>query len=187
MKEFTDYLQSKNLANATQSIYLRYVNGFLDWHKKELTNCTKKDILNYLAHLKNKKQHENITRRNTLLAINHYFTFLLKTEAVTKNPTTFLKIRGANKKKLYNIFTHEELTQLADDYNHNFVRNYNTTHFSTFLLRFMVQQNRISDTYRGVQTSCTLHIFLSEFLRSLDTEILWLLFPEVLVCRSLCM
>jgi len=128
MKEFTDYLQSKNLANATQSIYLRYVNGFLDWHKKEITNCTKKDILNYLAHLKNKKQHENITRRNTLLAINNYFTFLLKTEAVTKNPTTFLKIRGANKKKLYNIFTHEELTQLADDYNHNFVRNYNDNH-----------------------------------------------------------
>jgi len=128
MKEFTDYLQSKNLANATQSIYLRYVNGFLDWHKKELTNCTKKDILNYLAHLKNKKQHENITRRNTLLAINHYFTFLLKTEAVTKNPTTFLKIRGANKKKLYNIFTHEELTQLTDDYYHHFVRNYNDNH-----------------------------------------------------------
>jgi site-specific recombinase XerD len=128
MKEFTAYLQSKDLAEATQNIYLRYVNSFLKWYKTEPINCTKKDIIKYLAYLKNKKQHENITRRNTLLAINHYFTFLLRTEAVVTNPTTFLKIRGANKKKLYNIFTYEELTQLADDYYHNFVRNYNDNH-----------------------------------------------------------
>lgn len=128
MKEFTKYLQNRDLAKATQNIYIRYVNGFLKWHKKEPINCTKKDVLNYLAYLKNKKQHENITRRNTLLAINHYFTFLLENEQVPNNPTTFLKIRGANKKKLYNTFTHEELTQLADDYYHNFVRNYNDNH-----------------------------------------------------------
>jgi integrase/recombinase XerD len=128
MKEFTEYLQSKDLANATQSIYLRYVNSFLKWYKAEPTNCTKKDIIKYLAYLKNKKNQQNITRRNTLLAINHYFTFLLRTEAVATNPTTFLKIRGANKKKLYNIFTSEELTQLADDYYHHFVRNYNDNH-----------------------------------------------------------
>ncbi len=128
MQEFKEYLQSKDLAQATQNIYIRYVNSFLNWFDKEVINCTKKDILNYLAYLKNNKQHENITRRNTLLAINHYFTFLLKADLVPSNPTTFLKIRGANKKKLYNIFTSEELTQLADDYYHSFVRNYNDKH-----------------------------------------------------------
>jgi len=56
MKEFTEYLQKRDLAKATQSIYLRYVNGFLKWHKKEPINCTKKDIINYLAYLKNKKK-----------------------------------------------------------------------------------------------------------------------------------
>jgi integrase/recombinase XerD len=128
MKEFTAYLQNRDLAQATQNIYIRYVNSFLKWYKTEPINCTKKDVLNYLAYLKNKKNQQNITRRNTLLAINHYFTFLLKADLVPTNPTTFLKIRGANKKKLYNIFTYEELTQLADDYYHNFVRNYNDNH-----------------------------------------------------------
>jgi integrase/recombinase XerD len=131
MQGFTEYLQSKNLAQATQNIYIRYVNSFLKWLDKEVNNCTKKDILNYLAHLKNKKNHQNITRRNTLLAINHYFTFLASPFGgglEGANPTTFLKIRGANKKKLYNIFSFEELTQLTDDYYHHFVRNYNDKH-----------------------------------------------------------
>ncbi len=129
---FTQYLQAKDLAHATQSLYLRHVTNFLNWYnqlynseKEEPTGCTKKDILNYLGYLKNKK-HENSTRQNTLLAISHYFTFLLKNEQVATNPTTFLKIRGTHKKKLYNIFTYEECTQLADDYYHNFVRSYSS-------------------------------------------------------------
>ncbi len=132
MKDFKTYLQNKNLATATQNIYIRYVNSFLNWYsdnyRNEPINCTKKDIINYLAHLKNKKNHENITRRNTLLAIRYYFDFLLKNNEISTNPTNFIKIRGIKKRKLYNIFSFDELTQLADDYYHNFVRNYNDNH-----------------------------------------------------------
>jgi len=81
-----------------------------------------------LAHLKNKKNHENITRRNTLLAINYYFDCLQKQDLIAQNPCLFIKIRGTKKRKLYNIFSFDELTQLADDYYHNFVRNYNDNH-----------------------------------------------------------
>jgi len=51
----------------------------------------------------------------------------------------------------------------------------------------MVQQNHILDTYMSAQTFCILHIGLSEFLRSLDTEILWLLLPAVSVYCNLYM
>jgi len=128
MKEFTEYLQSRNLSKTTIEIYLRYVNGFLDWYAKEPTNCKKKDVLKYLAFLKNKKQYQNLTRKHILLAINHYFTALLKNDLVTSNPTAFLKIRGTNKKQLYNTFIMEELTELADNFYYSFVKNYDDNH-----------------------------------------------------------
>jgi site-specific recombinase XerD len=128
MKEFTEYLQSRSLSKTTIGLYSRYVNGFLDWYKKEPINCQKKDVLKYLSFLKDKKQYQNITRRNILIALNHYFTALLKNELVTSNPTAFLKIRGANKKHLYNTFSFEELTELADNYYHTFVRSYEDNH-----------------------------------------------------------
>ena len=132
MQDFIQYLQQKDLAQATQNIYIRYVNSFLKWYsdnyRNEPTGCTKKDIIKYLAYLKNKKNHENITRRNTLLAIKYYFDFLLKNEEITTNPTNFIKIRGTKRKKLYHVFTFEELQQLADDYYNIFIRNYNDNH-----------------------------------------------------------
>jgi len=128
MKEFTEHLQSRNLSKTTIGIYLRYVNGFLDWYAKEPINCQKKDVLKYLSFLKDKKKYQNITRKNILIALNHYFTALLKSELVTSNPTAFLKIRGADKKHLYNTFSFEELTELADNYYHIFIRNFDDNH-----------------------------------------------------------
>ena len=92
MQDFINYLESKNHSKTTQKAYLRNVNLFLEWYKKEPINCTKKDILKYLEHLQNKKLQENITRRNALIAINHYFTFLHKNEEVQSNPTALIKM-----------------------------------------------------------------------------------------------
>jgi len=74
--KFIKYLESKNLSKSTQGAYLRNVNLFFSWYKQEAESCTKKDVLKYLEYLKTKKGHENITRRNALIALNHYFTFL---------------------------------------------------------------------------------------------------------------
>lgn len=125
MEIFIQYLQSKNLSNSTQKAYTRNVNLFLSWYKSEPLNCEKKDILKYLSHLKNKKQQDNITRRNALIAINHYFTFLVLNEDIKSNPTSLIKIRGTHKRQLYKIYTLEELTQLYDNYYHTFIRNFN--------------------------------------------------------------
>lgn len=126
--EFTKYLESKNLAKSTQTAYLRNVNLFLAWFKGEALNCTKKDVLKYLEYLKTKKEQENITRRNALIAINHYFTFLAKNEEVTQNPTALLKIRGTHKRHLYKTYTSEELQTLYDNYYHVFIRTFDDNH-----------------------------------------------------------
>jgi site-specific recombinase XerD len=140
MEDFIYYLQSKNHSKTTQKAYCRNVNLFLEWYKKEPINCTKKDIIKYLEHLQNKKQQENITRRNALIAINHYFTFLLKNEEVQSNPTALLKIRGTHKRQLYKIYTAEELTQLYDNYYHTFLRNFDTLCYAPNLGGIQVNQ-----------------------------------------------
>ena len=126
--EFTNYLQSKDLAQSSITHYQMYAEQFLKWAKKEETQIKKTDVLKHLEHLKNRKQQQNITRRNHLIAINHYFTFLYENEAVTENPCLFLKIRGTQKKSLYKTFTAEQLEQLYDSYYHSFVRNYCDKH-----------------------------------------------------------
>lgn len=131
MQEFIKYLESKNHAKTTQQAYLRNVNLFLAWYKKEVINTEKKDILKYLEHLQNKRQQENITRRNALIALNHYFTFLHKSEAIPTNPTALIKIRGTHKRHLYKIYSAEELQQLYDNYYHTFIRNFNDSCFAS--------------------------------------------------------
>lgn len=163
MKEFTAYLQSKDLATVTQTTYLLKVNLFLNWYnsptQKEIINTEKKDILNYLEYLQTTKKQANVTRRNTLIALHHYFTFLAKTGVITTVPTTFLKLRGTQKRHLYNNYTTEELTQLYDDFYHTFIRNFNDNHVpenqqkQAFLSR---QRNYIMLgmlIYQGLQTN----------------------------------
>ena len=77
-----------------------------------------------MEHLKKRRAQKNITRKNRLIALNHYFTFLYKTEQITENPCLFLKIRGAKRKTLHKIYTPEELDELFDNYYLLFVRSY---------------------------------------------------------------
>ena len=126
--EFKTYLESKGLSSNTVVTYVRYVNRFVKHSPKEMEQVTKADILTYLEHLKSSKNQENITRRNHLIAISHYFAFLIQNDHVVVSPTAFIKIRGKHKKHLYQTYTFEELQQLYDNYYHTFIRNYDNTH-----------------------------------------------------------
>lgn len=85
-----------------------------------------------MEYLQTTKKQENATRNNTLIALKHYFTFLAASPfgggLEGANPTTFLKLRGTKKRRLYNNYTTEELTQLYDDFYHTFIRNFNDNH-----------------------------------------------------------
>lgn len=124
MENFFKYLQSKNLSKSTQEAYLLYVNKFLNWCEKEDINCTKKDILNYLDYLQNTKNQSNITRRNSLIALNHYYSFLALNQHIISNPTALIKIRGTQKRQLYNVYSFEELSVIYDTYYQHFIRNF---------------------------------------------------------------
>ena len=127
MEKFIQYMQGKNFSIATQQMYLRSVNEFLEWIEKEETRITKKDVLKYLEYLKKQRALKNISRKMQLTGINHYFTFLYHSEQITQNPCSFLKIRGISKISLYKTFTEEQLTELFDNYYTIFVKNYDYT------------------------------------------------------------
>jgi len=126
---FRKYLENKDLTPTSITVYTRFTERFFEKVKKEDIQITKPDVLNYLEYLQKNKRLENITRSVHLLAINHYFTFLYQAEKIAKNPCLLLKIRGKNKKKLYKIYTPEELEQLYDAYYQVFVRNFDNSHY----------------------------------------------------------
>jgi len=125
---FIGYLEGKALAPLTIACYIRSVEVFFKHVKKEEIEVSKPDVLKFLEYLKNSRAQQNITRRNNLIALNHYFTFLYQSGQIHTNPCIFLKIRGANKKKLYKIYTAEELDQLFDAYYQLFVRCFDDSH-----------------------------------------------------------
>jgi len=127
-KGFTKYLEGKGLASSTITAYIKAVIWFLKHVQKEKTEITKPDVLKYLEYLKNSRQQQNITRKNRLIALNHYFTFLYRDEQIAENPCLFLKIRGTKRKTLHKIYTPEELEELFDNYYQLFVRAYDDSH-----------------------------------------------------------
>lgn len=144
MNEFIKYMESKNHAQRTQSAYIILVEKFLQWYQSEPINCTKADIINYLAHLKKHTRQQNISRRSSVTALNHYFTALLQAGEINKNPVAFIKIRGTNKKHLCKIYTPEELIQLADDFYHVFIQGFDDTYMKhpTKKQRSFLSRNR---------------------------------------------
>lgn len=116
MKRFESYLQSNDLSPATIDRYSRTVRDFMAWYGSEdIINCQKKDILNYLSYLKGKNQ-QAITRNHYLVALRYYFESLISEGVIIGNPTALIKLRGVKKRRLYRIYTPEEMEELADRY-----------------------------------------------------------------------
>lgn len=159
MKEYTNYLETKNLAKSTQKEYILKLNSFLIWLAKEEVQVTKNDVLNYLEHLKDKKNNKNSTRAIVLIAIRTYFTFLLKNDYILTNPTSFLKIRGTQTKKLYHTYSNEELDTIYDDYYNFYIRNFEPSkYWSKHAEELIILKRERNHTilgiliYQGVQT-----------------------------------
>lgn len=112
-------MQSKNFSPMTIKMYTRQINLFVLWFgSDELLNIEKKDILNYLAYLKNQKKYQTISSNHGLVALRHYFDNLLQQNDIAQNPTSLIKLRGLKKRRLHYIYNPEELTELADNFYH---------------------------------------------------------------------
>jgi len=128
MNDFIKFLEAGNLSASTQKYYVLHINKFLQWYDNDAINTEKKDILKYLEHLKKNKKQQNITRKNSLIALNHYFNFLMQNELITSNPTSFIKIRGTKKKQIYKLFTADELARILDDFYNIYIKNFDENH-----------------------------------------------------------
>ena len=117
MQTFKTYLQEKGYSPVTVKEYQRQTGLFSVWYGRgEMINCQKKDILGYLSYLKNKKKMQVISRNNALIALRHYFDYLLALSQIANNPTSLIKLRGMVKRKLSYIYNTEEMDELADVY-----------------------------------------------------------------------
>ena len=125
---FTAYLQGKGLSISSIISYRSNVELFFSRTSKEGLEITKTDILKHLEHLRRYKKQQSTTRKLHLIALNHYFTFLIEQEIITKNPCLSLKLRGTKKQKLHQTFTTEEIQNINDNYYEHYVRNYDDSH-----------------------------------------------------------
>ena len=169
MNEFINYMERKSHAPRTQASYLKLVEQFLAWYGQEPINCEKRDILNYLAYLKKHTKQQNISRRSSLTALNHYFNALMQAEMINHNPAQRIKMRGANKKKLYKIYTPEELTGLADNFYRVFISGFDDSYmkFPTKKERSFLSRNRNYAmltflVYQGLTTTELTQISISD-------------------------
>lgn len=168
-KQYINYMQSKNLAKSTQEEYILKLNSFLNYAGKEDIQITKNDVLNYLEYLKNQKNNTNQTRAVVLIAIRHYFTFLLETEQIPTNPTAFIKLRGTQTRKLYHIYTREELDILFDNYYNTYIRNFEPSKYFSKLtdeIRMLKRQRNYTILgiliYQGIHTNELKNIIIED-------------------------
>jgi integrase/recombinase XerD len=126
--EYIKYLENRGLQTRTINYRIKFVTEFFAKTKKEDLQVTKPDILKFLEHLKNSRKIQNTTRYHYLNALNHYFTMLYNDGKIAENPCLLLKIRGIKRKKMYKIYTSEELDLLFDNYYQYFVRNFDNSY-----------------------------------------------------------
>lgn len=116
MKQFSRYLQQKNISKSTIEKYIQEVEKYEKWLSISIELSEKKDLLNYLKDL-NDRGVQNRTRQHKLGILRHYYSFLYQQDKITHNPTNLIKIRGTKRKILYQILTIEQMDEFIDLYN----------------------------------------------------------------------
>lgn len=114
MIKFRAFLQSKNIQPDTIKKYIRKVELFELYSKKELDEVKKKDVLDYLTHLQVDKNLSNASRQKILGVLKHFYQHLMEENEIAVNPTQLLHLRGTKKKILYKILTIEQLHEFMD-------------------------------------------------------------------------
>lgn len=122
---FEQFLQKKGILPKTIARQKREVKKYRNWlsiNGKLVENIAKKDLLDYLQHIKQKRNLANTTQNNILQMLKNYHAYLTQTLGID-NITQLIKIRGTERKQLKPLFTPDELDLLCDDYFY-FVKDY---------------------------------------------------------------
>lgn len=114
MKTYPKYLESKNLASSTVKRYYHYLLAFIDWcdkNKIEAENTCHNDLVKYIEHLKNQHFKQKTIQTN-LIALTHYFNWLIASEAIITNPVLPIKFRIPRERELYKPIDRQQLDKL---------------------------------------------------------------------------
>jgi len=125
MRSFNDYLKEKQFSERTIRIYENGTKDFLEWVKKHqypIENICYADLMNYIKH-RQKKGQRKVSIQHELLAIRHYFHYLVKTWKVKSNPAQGVYIRGIARRLPHDLVSYDELVKLYQTYPVNDIRD----------------------------------------------------------------
>ncbi len=115
---FEQYLQQKGMVKKTIVRHKReaeYYEKWLETRNKTAFDCAKKDLLDYLQHIRQTRNVANVTINHILQRLKNYHSYLSHVYHLP-NISYFIKIQGLEQKKLRYTFTTKELDLLCDAY-----------------------------------------------------------------------
>ena len=132
------YLLKRQLSESVIQQHIRHAEYFMEWCKSENLDYERiqyRELLGYVKHLKTKKYHTH-TLNIKVNSISKYCDYLIEEGVREDNPAKNLRIKGATKKVMKNILTHEQLEELYIKYSSK------TDHYHP-LYRFYHQRNLV--------------------------------------------
>ncbi len=117
-KTFKAYLKSLGRSENTIESYNNYLLDFmslLDNDQSTVAKATTQEVTRYLEKL-SRKRLENKTKYIRLNSLQHYYNWQIQLGNRDDNPVKPIKIRGTRTRKLYDIFSMQELEQLYYGY-----------------------------------------------------------------------
>jgi len=118
MKNFKDYLTKKDFSESTIRIYDNGTKDFLEWitkHQYQIENICYADLMSYIKHSQ-KKGKSKVNVQNQLIAIRHYFNYLIKAGEIKSNPAQGVYIRGIARRLPHDLTGHDELVKLYENF-----------------------------------------------------------------------
>jgi len=118
MKSFNDYLKEKQFSESTIKIYENGTKDFLEWvtkHSYQLENIRYANLMSYIKHSQ-KKGKSKVNVQGQLLAIRHYFNYLVKDGKIKSNPAQGVYIRGIAGRLPHDLAEYNELLKLYECY-----------------------------------------------------------------------
>lgn len=125
MKSFKEYLEQRQFSESTVRIYENGVKEFLEWitkHHYQEANIRYADLMSYIKHCQ-KKGKTKLHIRQELLAIRHYFNYLMKAGKIKSNPAQGVYIRGIARRLPHDLAEHDELVKIYEGYSVNDIRD----------------------------------------------------------------
>jgi integrase/recombinase XerD len=118
MKSFKEYLVQKQFSESTVKIYENGVKDFLEWisnHHYQEEDIRYADLMSYIKHSQ-KKGKSKLSIQHELLAIRHYFNYLVKTGKIKSNPAQGVYVRGIARRLPHDLAEYDELVKLYETY-----------------------------------------------------------------------